>query len=67
MTERVFSVEGMSCDHCVHAITAEVSKVPGVTGVMVDLATRTVTVSGQPLDDAAIGAAVDEAGYTVLR
>ena len=42
MTTRVFAVDGMSCGHCVKAITDEVSSVPGVSAVQVDLAGRTV-------------------------
>jgi copper chaperone len=66
MASRTFAVEGMSCDHCVHAITDEVSKVDGVTAVAVDLAAGAVTVTGPALDDAAISAAIDEAGYAVV-
>jgi copper chaperone CopZ len=65
MVTRTYSVEGMSCDHCVHAVTGEVTKVAGVAGVAVDLAANTVTVTGEQLDDAMIRAAIDEAGYTV--
>lgn len=66
MTTRTYTVEGMSCGHCVNAVTAEVGKVGGVASVDVDLEAKTVTVSGEPLDDAAIKAAVDEAGYAVV-
>jgi copper chaperone CopZ len=59
-----YAVEGMTCQHCVDAITREVSGVAGVTGVTVDLAAGTVTVSGAA-EDAAVRAAVDEAGYAV--
>lgn len=65
MLTRTYLVDGMSCGHCVRAVTAEVTKVAGVDGVAVDLAARTVTVTGEPLDDAVIRAAIDEAGYTV--
>ena len=63
---RTYIVEGMTCEHCVNAVTDEVGKVPGVTGVAVDLANKTVTVTGEAIDDAAVGAAVDEAGYEVV-
>jgi copper chaperone len=66
MAVRAFSVEGMSCDHCVHAITDEVSKVDGVSAVDVDLDRKTVTVSGDEFGDDAVSAAIDEAGYTVV-
>jgi copper chaperone CopZ len=61
-----FLVEGMTCDHCRQAVTAEVSAVPGVESVVVDLAAGSVTVAAkQPVQRADIAAAVTEAGYTV--
>ena len=61
-----WTIEGMTCDHCVQAVTKEVSALPGVTGVQVDLASGTLRVeSQQPVDDAVLRAAVDEAGYEV--
>jgi copper chaperone CopZ len=61
----VYTVPGMSCSHCVAAVTEEVSAVPGVDDVAVDLETKCVEVHGEHLDDAAIRAAIDEAGYDV--
>jgi len=62
-----YPVTGMTCGHCVTAVTEEVSALPGVTGVDIDLVpggTSQVTVtSDQPLDRDAVAAAVDEAGY----
>ena len=58
-----YSVPGMSCGHCVEAITGEVGKVDGVTDVDVDLDTKVVTVAGGDPD--AIVAAIDEAGFDV--
>lgn len=58
-----YSVPGMSCEHCRTAIIAEVSAVPGVAGVEVDLDAKLVTVTGQGLDAASLVAAIDEAGY----
>ena len=64
MTETIkYSVPDISCEHCVTAITAEVSAVEGVTDLTVDLATKTVSVTGGETD--AIVAAIDEAGYDV--
>jgi copper chaperone len=59
-----YDVEGMSCQHCVTAITGEDSRVPGVEDVRVDLAAKTVTVVGAA-DDGQVRAAIDEAGYAV--
>lgn len=66
MTERTYTVEGMTCQHCVNAVTAEVSAVSGVQDVVVDLGSRSVQVRGEGYADSAVRAAVDEAGYTVV-
>ncbi|GIH76071.1 heavy-metal-associated domain-containing protein [Planobispora longispora] len=64
MTVTTYRVEGMTCGHCVSSVTAEVGRIEGVTAVNVDLTAKLVTVtSGAALDDSAVGAAVDEAGY----
>jgi len=61
-----YTVEGMTCQHCVNAVTEEVAKLPGVQRVEVDLPTGAVTVtSDASLDDAVVRAAVDEAGYVL--
>jgi copper chaperone len=60
-----YSVPGMSCGHCRAAVTAEVEKVAGVSSVDVDLDAKRVTVAGEQLDDAALRAAIDEAGYDI--
>jgi copper chaperone len=66
MTDTVtYSVPGVSCGHCRTAITEEVSAVAGVEAVDVDLEAKRVTVQGEGLDDAALRAAIDEAGYEV--
>ncbi len=62
-----FRVEGMTCDHCKHAVTTEICAVPGVGSVVVDVPSGAVTVSAdQPVDRADIASAVDEAGYTLI-
>ncbi len=67
MTEsKVFTVTGMTCGHCVSAVTEEVGKVNGVTGVDVQLDDGRVAVTGDGVDDAEVRAAVDEAGYAVV-
>lgn len=62
-----YSVPDMSCGHCRAAITAEVEAVPGVQAIDVDLDSKRVTVSGSGLEDAALVAAIDEAGYEATR
>jgi copper chaperone len=61
-----YTVTGMTCSHCSQSVTTEVSNLPGVTQVDVDLASGQVrVVSDAPLDDTAVRAAVEEAGYEV--
>ena len=57
------SVPGMHCGHCERAVKEEVSAVPGVSEVVVDLKTKAVTVTGSPLDAGAVRTAIVEAGY----
>ena len=64
MSTTAYTVTGMTCGHCVSAVTEEVTQVPGVSAVDVDLASGRLTVtSDDPVDDDAVRAAVDEAGY----
>jgi copper chaperone CopZ len=63
--ERHFTVQGMTCGHCVASVSEEVSEVAGVSAVAVDLASGRMTVAGAGVDDAAVRAAVAEAGYAV--
>jgi len=65
MSTLTYSVPGVSCEHCQRAIEGEVSQVEGVEAVTVNLGLKTVTISGESLDGAAIIAAIDEAGYEV--
>jgi copper chaperone len=61
-----YTVTGMVCQHCVSAVTQELSALEGVTDVQVELATGKVTVtSDTPLNRTAVCAAVDEAGYEI--
>jgi copper chaperone len=60
---RVYTVPGMSCEHCEAAVTEEVSAVAGVDRVDVDLVAKLVTVHGTNLDDARLRDAIEEAGY----
>ncbi|MBB4907652.1 heavy-metal-associated domain-containing protein [Actinophytocola algeriensis] len=64
MATNTYTVTGMTCDHCVGAVRGEVSQIPGVTDVQVDLSSGQVTVtSDAPIDVETIRASVDEAGY----
>lgn len=64
MATVTYSVPGISCDHCKAAIESEVGAVDGVEAVAVDVAAKVVTVTGTAAD-AALRAAIDEAGYEV--
>jgi copper chaperone CopZ len=62
-----FQVTGMTCGHCQRAVTEEISGIPGIRGVIVDLATGNVTVTAvQPVDRTDVARAVGEAGYTLI-
>lgn len=64
MSTSHYTVVGMTCDHCVTSVTEEVSEVAGVATVEVHLATGALTITTtQPVPDAAIKAAVEDAGY----
>ena len=59
-----YTVKGMTCAHCVQAVTTEISALPGVGEVQVDLASGGVTVTSEgPLTEDSVREAVDEAGY----
>ena len=63
METRTYAVPEMHCDHCRAAVAQELGDVAGVDRVDVDLDTKRVVVRGDRLDDAALIAAIDEAGY----
>ena len=65
MSTLTYNVPDISCDHCKHAIESEVQTIAGVETVKVDVKAKTVTVVAEPLDEQAIVAAIDEAGYEV--
>jgi copper ion binding protein len=65
MSTLEFTVPGMSCSHCEHAIKSEVCKVAGVASVDVDLESKAVVVHGDDLDRDAVIEAIDEAGYEI--
>ncbi|HZD99718.1 MAG TPA: heavy metal-associated domain-containing protein [Micromonosporaceae bacterium] len=62
----IYRVDGMTCEHCVRAVAAEIGALPGVLDVNVDLPSGAVTViSTSPVPAQSIAEAVDEAGYTL--
>lgn len=68
MTVSEYKVTGMSCGHCEAAVRAEVDRIGGIEDISVDARTGTLVVTAaEPVDDAAVLAAVDEAGYSAVR
>ena len=67
MTTSTYTVTGMTCGHCVSAVSEEVGGLPGVTEVSVDLPTGVVTVtSDSPFDPAVVTSAVAKTGYEAV-
>jgi copper chaperone CopZ len=67
MASSTYTVKGMTCDHCAGSVTAEVTKISGVTDVAVDVAAGRLTVtSAEPVSDVDVTEAVEEAGYEVV-
>jgi copper chaperone len=62
---KTYAVPGVHCGHCEAAVKRELEAVEGVESVAVDLDSKLVSVTGSGLDDAALRAAIDEAGYEV--
>lgn len=71
MSTAAYFVSGMTCNHCVAAVTEEISKIDGVQAVSVDLMvggdSQVVVTTAVPLAGEAVRAAVDEAGYQLVR
>lgn len=66
MAIKNYTVEGMTCAHCVASVKQEVGEVAGVAGVDVTLETGAVQVTGEGFTDEDVKAAVEEAGYKVV-
>jgi copper chaperone len=66
MMKKTLKVEGMSCNHCVTHVKNALTEIPGVEMVEVSLSDKSAVVTGAALDDAAMKAAVAEAGYEVV-
>jgi copper chaperone len=68
MATKTYTVTSMTCSHCGSAVGSEIRQIRGVTDVRVDLSSGAVVVtSDQPVDDGAVAAAVEEAGYALAR
>ncbi|MBC7087962.1 heavy-metal-associated domain-containing protein [Soehngenia saccharolytica] len=65
--EKIISIEGMSCEHCVKAVTNALKEVEGVEEVKVSLEEKNAVVKGNNLDDEKLKGAVEEAGYDVVN
>jgi len=70
VSSKTINVDGMTCDHCVNAVTEEISKIPDVTEVNIDLhageISQVTITAGSEISDADIVAAVEEAGYSIV-
>ena len=66
MADKIYTVSGMTCGHCVSAVSSEIGELGGVQAVAVDLATGHVTVTGDGFTDEQVRSAVDEAGYQLV-
>lgn len=68
MEKSVLHVEGMSCEHCVKAVTNAVNSLPGIGNVTVDLSAKTVTVEHDPAQSPLekIKAEIDDQGYEIV-
>lgn len=65
LDERIYRVDGMTCEHCVAAVEQEVGAIEGAEEVTVDLDTGRLSVRGHDVGAAEVRAAVEEAGYTL--
>ncbi|GII32601.1 heavy-metal-associated domain-containing protein [Planotetraspora mira] len=66
MSVKTYTVQGMTCGHCVSSVKEEVGELAGVTGVEVDLASGRLDVAGEGVTDDAVRLAVQEAGYEIV-
>jgi len=65
--ETTYKVQGMTCQHCINAVTDELLAIPAVSAVVVDLENESVSVTSEiqiPLE--LVTAAIDEAGYELI-
>lgn len=67
MATQTITVSGMTCQHCAASVREELSEIPGLTVLDIDVASGKVTLSGTEVDVEAVGAAVEEAGYQLVK
>ncbi|MCI6207506.1 MAG: copper ion binding protein [Corynebacterium glucuronolyticum] len=67
MATTTYKVEGMTCGHCKKAVEEEVGAIDGVTAVEANVEAKNVTVTGDNVSEDAVAAAVEEAGYTLVK
>jgi copper chaperone len=65
--QKLLTIEGMSCGHCVMHVKSALEDVPGVVSAEVDLLKKSAMVTGEALDEASLIQAVSESGYRVTR
>lgn len=65
--EKIIKIKGMSCAHCAARVKQALSAVEGVTEAEIDLKKKCAFVKGENLSEKALGEAVTEAGYEVVK
>jgi copper chaperone CopZ len=67
MTERTITIKGMNCQHCVMAVTRELSRVPDLVVRDVRIGSAAIAVDPEKVPDLRIAEAITEAGFTMVR
>lgn len=67
MATQTITVSGMTCQHCAASVREELSEIPGLTVLDIDVASGKVTIEGSGFSEQAVAAAVEEAGYQLVK
>lgn len=67
MATQTITVSGMTCQHCAASVREELSEIPGLTVLDIDVASGKVTIEGSGFSEEAVAAAVEEAGYQLVK
>ena len=67
MATQTITVSGMTCQHCAASVREELSEIPGLTVLDIDVASGKVTIEGSDFSEDAVAAAVEEAGYQLVK